>query len=138
VIGCPIVREPDGLALSSRNVRLSATERRAATALSQALAAGRAALATGAPSGAAVTRAMRAVIDAEPLVHLDYAVVVDADTLEEVATPGDRDEASLRLLIAAQVGPVRLIDNSAALTTADDVRAVPVATVQVRQLERIG
>ena len=138
VIGCPIVREPDGLALSSRNVRLSATERRAATALSQALAAGRAALATGAPSGAAVTRAMRAVIDAEPLVHLDYAVVVDADTLEEVATPGDRDEASLRLLIAAQVGPVRLIDNSAALAAADDVRAVPVAAVRVRQLERIG
>jgi pantoate--beta-alanine ligase len=137
VIGCPIVREPDGLALSSRNVRLSATERRAAT-LSQALAAGRAALATGAPSGAAVTRAMRAVIDAEPLVHLDYAVVVDADTLEEVATPGDRDEASLRLLIAAQVGPVRLIDNSAALAAADDVRAVPVAAVRVRQLERIG
>jgi len=81
---------------------------------------------------------MRAVIDAEPLVHLDYAVVVDADTLEEVATPGDRDEASLRLLIAAQVGPVRLIDNSAALAAADDVRAVPVAAVRVRQLERIG
>jgi pantoate--beta-alanine ligase len=138
VIGCPIVREPDGLALSSRNVRLSATERRAATALSQALAAGRAALAGGAPSGAAVTRAMRAVIDAEPLVHLDYAVVVDTDTLEEVGTPGESDEASLRLLVAAQVGPVRLIDNSAAPAAADDVRAVPVAADPARRLERIG
>ena len=84
VVGCPIVREPDGLALSSRNVRLSATERQAATVLSRALAAGRAALADGERSGAAVARAMRAVVAAEPLVQLDYAVVVDADTLEEV------------------------------------------------------
>ena len=85
VVGCPIVREPDGLALSSRNVRLSAAERAAATVLSRALAAGRAALADGERSGAAVGRAMRAVVAAEPLVELDYAVVVDADTLEEVA-----------------------------------------------------
>ena len=81
---------------------------------------------------------MRAVIDAEPLVHLDYAVVVDADTLEEAAALAGHDQESLRLLIAAQVGPVRLIDNSAALAAADDVRAVPVATESVRQLERIG
>ena len=140
VIGCPIVREPDGLALSSRNVRLSADERQAATVLSRALAAGRAALEAGERSGAAVSRAMRAVVAAEPLVQLDYAVVVDAETLEEAATlhDNDDDQGSLRLLIAAQVGPVRLIDNSAALTNADDVRAVPAATEKVRQLERIG
>ena len=104
--------------------------------LSRALAAGRAALDAGERSGAAVGRAMRAVVAAEPLVALDYAVVVDADTLEEVAA--GRRPGSLRLLIAAQVGPVRLIDNSAAVDAADDVRAVPGANRQVRQLERIG
>ncbi len=136
VVGCPIVREADGLALSSRNVRLSAPERRAATVLSRALATGRAVLADGERSGPAVGRAMRAVVAAEPLVALDYAVVVGAGTLQEVATVTDL--GSLRLLIAAQVGAVRLIDNSAALAAADDVRAVPFAAEKVRRLERIG
>ena len=84
VVGCPIVREGDGLALSSRNVRLSAAERQAATVLSRALAAGRTALGKGERSGAALRQAMRAVAAAEPLVALDYAVAVDADSLEEV------------------------------------------------------
>ena len=120
VVGCPMVREPDGLALSSRNVRLSHAERQAATVLSRALAAGRAALAGGERSGAAVSRAMGAVVGAEALVALDYAVLVEADTLTEVRTVADdagTDHADapdrMRLLIAAQVGPVRLIDNSA-------------------------
>ncbi len=138
VVGCPIVREDDGLALSSRNVRLSPAERQAALVLSRALAAGHAALAGGERSGAAVTRAMRAVVVAEPLVALDYAVLVDADTLQEVATVVDGDRGSLRLLIAAQVGPVRLIDNSDTLAGAHDVRTAPGAAEQVRQLERIG
>ncbi len=136
VVGCPIVREPDGLALSSRNVRLSAGEREAATALSRALAAGRAAVASGERSGAAVGRAMRAALALEPLVRLDYAVAVDAATLEE--PDAIDDPRAVRLLVAAQVGPVRLIDNSAALETADEVPAVPDATDQVRRLERIG
>jgi pantoate--beta-alanine ligase len=141
VVGCPIVREPDGLALSSRNVRLSPPERRAATALSRALAAGRVALAGGERSGDAVSRAMHAVVADEPLVTLDYAVLVEADTLGEVDAidPTDDDGLDgLRLLIAAQVGLVRLIDNSDARATTDDLRAVPDATEQVRQLERIG
>jgi len=138
VVGCAIVREPDGLALSSRNVRLSADERRAATVLSRALVAGRAALQDGERSGAAISRAMRAVVATEPLVQLDYAVVVAADTLEEATALTGHGWETLRLLIAAQVGPVRLIDNSAVLTTADDLRAVPAATEKVRQLERIG
>jgi pantoate--beta-alanine ligase len=136
VVGCPTVREADGLALSSRNVRLSPAERQAATVLSRALAAGRAALATGEHSGAAVARAMRAIVAGEPLVALDYAVVVDADSLQEAASVADA--GSVRLLIAGQVGPVRLIDNSAAVEAADDVRAVPAAPERVRQLERIG
>ncbi len=120
VVGCPIVREADGLALSSRNVRLSAAERQAATVLSRALAAGRTALGNGERSGAALGQAMRAVVAAEPLVALDYAVAVDADSLEEVVAVGDA--GSLRLLIAGQLGPVRLIDNSAGLDAADEVR----------------
>ncbi len=136
VVGCPIVREADGLALSSRNVRLSAAERRAATVLSRALAAGRAALANGERSGAALGQAMRAVVAAEPLVTLDYAVAVDADSLEEVVAVGDA--GSVRLLIAGQLGPVRLIDNSAALDAADELRSVPGANGRAAQLERIG
>ncbi len=135
VVGCPIVREADGLALSSRNVRLSAEQRQAAVALSRALAAGRAALAAGARSGEAVARAMRAAVEVEPAVALDYAVAVDARTLDEVTAIDD--PGSLRLLIAAQVGPVRLIDNSAALDAADEVPAGG-AGAPARQLERIG
>jgi pantoate--beta-alanine ligase len=147
VVGCPIVRETDGLALSSRNVRLSAAERTAALALSRALAAGRAVVARGERDAASVARAMRAVATAEPLVELDYAVPVDPATLEEVALI--QDPAAVRLLIAAVVGPVRLIDNSAALDGADDPTVTTQrhtafnrrdhdVAAQVRQLERIG
>ena len=86
VADCPTVREPDGLAMSSRNVRLSPEERRAATVLYRALTAGAA--------SEDPRRAMAEVVATEPLATLDYAEVV-----------GDR------LLIAARVGGVRLIDN---------------------------
>jgi pantoate--beta-alanine ligase len=135
IVGCPTVREPDGLARSSRNVRLSETERVAAQTLSRALAAGRAAIATGERDGAAVHTAMRAVLDHEPLVDLDYAVAVDAATLDEVTTIVD--PAAVRLLIAATVGPVRLIDNSAA-TIDDHDNEQQSATSHVPSLERIG
>jgi pantoate--beta-alanine ligase len=141
LVGCPIVRERDGLALSSRNVRLSPAERSAATVLSRALAAGRAAVAAGERSGPALADAMRAVVAAEPLVVLDYAVAVEAATLAETAAIDD--PSSVRLLVAAQVGPVRLIDNSAALDAADDT-AVPSpssahdAASVARTLERTG
>jgi len=135
IVGCPTVREPDGLALSSRNVRLSETERVAAQTLSRALSAGRAAIATGERDGAAVHTAMRAVVDHEPLVDLDYAVAVDAHTLDEVTTIVD--PAAVRLLIAATVGPVRLIDNSAA-TIDDHHNEQQSATSHVPSLERIG
>jgi pantoate--beta-alanine ligase len=108
VVGCPTVREADGLALSSRNVRLSADERAASTCLSRALRAGASALAAGAGRDD-VERAMADVVAGEPAVALDYAALVDAELLEPV--PGAGEGRPLRLIIAATVGPVRLIDN---------------------------
>jgi pantoate--beta-alanine ligase len=131
VIGCPIVREPDGLALSSRNVRLSPQERRAAVVLSRALTLGRSLLEQGAGHAPLVSEAMRRAVEAEPLVHLDYAVAVGAYDL--VAREVIEDPADLRLLIAAEVGPVRLIDNCAGTVVAQAATRGP-----TRQLERIG
>ena len=109
VVGCPTMRHDDGLALSSRNVRLSVGERRAAAVLSRALRTGAAVVAHGETDPDAVEAVMARVVGLEPRVALDYAVVVDADSLERASTcaPGGH----LRLLIAATVGPVRLIDN---------------------------
>ena len=109
VVGCETVRQEDGLALSSRNARLSSEQRRAALALSRALQSGASMMARGEDSPTAIEAAMQRVVAGEPLVTLDYAAVVYADDLEPVptcATP-----RPLRLLIAADVGPVRLIDN---------------------------
>jgi pantoate--beta-alanine ligase len=107
VIGCATVREPDGVAISSRNTYLSPEERRAATCLYEALA--RAAwLVEGGERDARVLRAELARrIGAEPLAALDYVAVVDEDTFEEV----DRLRGPSRALVAAQIGPARLIDN---------------------------
>jgi pantoate--beta-alanine ligase len=107
VVGCPTVREPDGLALSSRNVYLSPAERAAAVVLARALDAGEAALARPGADGRRVERAMADVVAAEPLARLDYAAVVDPGTLE----PAEQLTGDLRLLIAARVGATRLIDN---------------------------
>jgi pantoate--beta-alanine ligase len=126
VVGCTTVRESDGLALSSRNVRLSAEERAAAVVLSRALTAGQAAIDRGVLMASSISRIMGDVVALEPLVHLDYAVAVGADDLVERATIDD--VASVRLLIAADVGPVRLIDNWPAV----------VAVAPERLLERIG
>jgi pantoate--beta-alanine ligase len=133
VVGCPIVREPDGLALSSRNVRLSPAEHAAATVLRRALAAGQLVLeqAEGRPVAASTVRqAVARVVESEPLVHLDYAAAVGVNDLVE---PDEiTDPAAVRLLIAADVGPVRLIDNCAGTE-------VPVAApASGRLLEMIG
>lgn len=112
VVGCPTVREPDGLALSSRNLRLSPDERRAARVLSQALQAGVRAVVSGEDCPETVAGAISRTVAEEPLAALDYAAVVRADDL--TVPPVVDDPAVLRLLVAAQVGPVRLIDNCAA------------------------
>jgi len=107
VVGCPLVREPDGLALSSRNIYLSAEERRAALVLSRGLAAGRSLLAAGEISAEAVKAEMKAVINEVPLVRLDYLEIVDAATMEPVAAI----DRPILAALAAFVGRARLIDN---------------------------
>lgn len=105
VVAVPTVREPDGLALSSRNRYLAASDREAALALSAAMRAGARVAAEG-PS--AVRRAARAVLVAEPLVLVDYLVLVHPHTLQDVPE-WYRGEALLA--VAARVGTTRLIDN---------------------------
>jgi pantoate--beta-alanine ligase len=110
VVGCPTVREEDGLAMSSRNTYLSAPERLAALCLHRALAAGVALVAGGERRPEAVDAAMAAVVGDEPLARLDYAAIVDRATLEPAEAPLVPRE--YRLLIAAQVGRPRLLDNA--------------------------
>ncbi|MFN2613965.1 MAG: pantoate--beta-alanine ligase [Actinomycetota bacterium] len=105
VIGCPIVREPDGLAMSSRNVYLEPHERAAALVLKRALDAG--ATTVAARDGDEVARVMQALISAEPLATLDYAACVDTQTLE----PVQRIDGPVLLAVAAWFGKARLIDN---------------------------
>lgn len=107
VVGVPTVREPDGLAMSSRNVYLSADERAVAPALHQALVAGRDLVRSGERRVAAVEAAMRAVVAAAPPFELDYAAVVDAVTV----APVTEISGELRLLVAARLGRTRLLDN---------------------------
>jgi pantoate--beta-alanine ligase len=107
VVGCATVREPDGLAKSSRNVYLTAVEREAAPVLQRALQAGAAAIAAGETSPDAVAGVVAAVVVAEPLAALDYAAVVDAATL----APVDPLRGEVRLLAAARFGKARLLDN---------------------------
>ncbi len=116
VVGCATVREVDGLALSSRNTRLSTDERRAALALHRALRAGRACVERGERDPARVSAAMTAVLVAQPLVTPDYAVVVDPLTLRSPAELA----GEVRLLVAARVGNVRLIDNDGARCAVSD------------------
>ncbi len=108
IVGCPIVRDADGLALSSRNAYLSPGERRAATVLYRALREAETLVCGGETDAGFVERAMRDTIEAEPLAALDYAALVDPRTLEPAAAaPG------ARAIIAARVGATRLIDNMA-------------------------
>ncbi len=107
VVACPTVRSIDGVAESSRNRQLSSAERGAAPVLCRALRAGAAAVLAGGSEPGEVAGLMADIVAAEPLVELDYAVVVDAASL---VVP-ERLVGELRLLVAARVGGTRLIDN---------------------------
>ncbi|HEU0244188.1 MAG TPA: pantoate--beta-alanine ligase [Candidatus Limnocylindrales bacterium] len=107
VVPCETVREPDGLALSSRNARLTPAGRAAAPVLRRALLAGSAAIAGGERSGDAVRAAMRGMLETEPAAEPDYVSVADPDTLAELETI-DREAL---LSLAVRIDGVRLIDN---------------------------
>src|SRR5271170_6052126 len=103
----PIIRESDGLAMSSRNAYLTPEERLAATVLHRALAAAREELFTGQRDTLRLQNTVRGILDAEPGVKIDYVEVVDADSFEPVA----HITRSSYILLAAYLGKTRLIDN---------------------------
>jgi pantoate--beta-alanine ligase len=107
IVVCPIVREPDGLALSSRNAFLNPEERKAATILYQALLAARQELSAGTHDSQDLQRVIRKVIAGEPLANMDYAEIVDAETFEPVIRVAKRSY----IVLAVRVGKTRLIDN---------------------------
>jgi len=107
IVLCPIIREPDGLALSSRNAYLSPDERRAATVLHRALEAARAQLTAGVRDALQLQTTMRKVIATEPVARVDYAEIVDADAFEPIT----RIARPCYALLAVFLGKTRLIDN---------------------------
>lgn len=108
VVGCPIVREADGLAKSSRNTYLSDAERTAALCLSRAIFAGEELVRGGEREAAPVLARMREIIEAEPLARIDYVKMVDFESIERIERIGERP---VLCAIAVYVGRTRLIDN---------------------------
>jgi pantoate--beta-alanine ligase len=107
IVVCPIVREADGLAMSSRNAYLAPKERHAATILFRALDAAKMSIARGERDALRLTAAMREAIRSEPLADLDYAELVDAETLEPIT----RLRGMCLALLAVRIGTTRLLDN---------------------------
>jgi pantoate--beta-alanine ligase len=118
IVVCPIVREPDGLAMSSRNTYLSAEERSAATVLSRALRAAQQEVAAGVRDSMELQRAMRKVLEAEPRAKIDYAEIVDAESFEPVV----RIARSCYAVLAVHIGKARLIDNMLIEPLGDDLK----------------
>ncbi len=107
IVGCPIVREADGLAKSSRNTYLNAQERAAALVLSRAVAVGKELAARGERDARALVAAMRAVIEVEALARIDYVDAVDGVTM----LPADTIRDGVLVAMAVYIGKTRLIDN---------------------------
>jgi pantoate--beta-alanine ligase len=108
IVVCPIVREPDGLALSSRNTYLNSEERQAATVLHGALDEARRQVNAGTCDATHLQRAIHNILSGEPLARADYVTVVDAETFEPVARISVRP---VYVLLAVFIGKTRLIDN---------------------------
>jgi pantoate--beta-alanine ligase len=104
---CPLVRDPDGLAMSSRNARLSAEDRTRALCLYESLCRGRELLQTGQLTTGQIIAAMRAVIAGKGDIAVDYLAVVDPETLVDLDKPAGR----VMIAGAIHVGDIRLIDN---------------------------
>ena len=107
IVGCPIIREADGLAKSSRNTYLSAEERKAALVLSRAVKLGRELVRNGEKNADAIVNAMRALIEQEPLARIDYVSAVDGLTM----LPVHEINGGELIAMAVYIGKTRLIDN---------------------------
>lgn len=107
IIGCPIIREEDGLAKSSRNTYLSPEERQAATILHKGLTKGEELVRGGEKNATTVVNAIREVIETEPLAKIDYVEMVDFDNIQPVETI----EGTVLTAVAVYIGKTRLIDN---------------------------
>jgi pantoate--beta-alanine ligase len=107
IVVCPITRESDGLALSSRNAYLNSEQRRAAAVLHRALESARQELSAGVRDALQLQTVLRRSLQSEPLATVDYAEIVDADTFEPVT----RVSRPCYVLLAVQIGKTRLIDN---------------------------
>ena len=107
IVGCPIIREADGLAKSSRNTYLSADERKAALCLSRSLETGKKMIENGELSAAKVVDTIKAEIEKEPLAKIDYVEMVDLNNLETLETV----QKPLLCAMAVYIGKTRLIDN---------------------------
>ena len=106
IVGCPIIREEDGLAKSSRNTYLSAEERKAALCLSRAVRKGQEIVSKGCTSES-VMKEMRVIVESEPLARIDYISVVDALTMQ----PVEKVDSDVLVAMAVYIGKTRLIDN---------------------------
>ena len=107
IVGCPIIREADGLAKSSRNTYLSEAERQAALVLSRSIFAGEKLVKEGERKAQKITDEMRKLIEAEPLACIDYVSAVDGESME----PAEEIKNGTRVAIAVYIGKTRLIDN---------------------------
>lgn len=107
IVGCPIIREEDGLAKSSRNTYLNQEERKAALILSKSLKEGKALLETGEKDADKIRKVITEKIESEPLAKIDYVEVVDWNTLE----PVEKINGPILIAIAVYIGKTRLIDN---------------------------